>query len=52
MHKPRSDLDLSLLRGYLSSYKIDQLKQLGQLRESGILTDAEFETQKQKILNS
>ena len=29
---------------------IAQLKQLGQLHESGILTDAEFEASKQKIL--
>jgi hypothetical protein len=36
----------------MTNEKIDQLKQLGQLRESGILTEAEFETQKQKILNS
>jgi hypothetical protein len=36
----------------MTNEKIDQLKQLGQLHESGILTDAEFETQKQKILNS
>jgi len=36
----------------MTSDKIDQLKQLGQLHESGILTDAEFDAQKQKILNS
>lgn len=29
---------------------IEQLQQLGQLRDAGILTDAEFETQKQRIL--
>ena len=29
---------------------MEQLQQLGQLREQGILTDAEFEVQKQKIL--
>ena len=29
---------------------LDQLTQLGQLREAGVLTDAEFETQKQRIL--
>lgn len=29
---------------------IAQLKQLAELRESGVLTDAEFELQKQKIL--
>ena len=30
--------------------KLAQLKQLGQLHESGVLTDAEFEAAKQKIL--
>lgn len=30
--------------------KIAQLKQLGELKASGILTDAEFEAQKAKIL--
>ena len=29
---------------------IQQLKQLGELRDSGVLTDAEFEAQKAKIL--
>ena len=29
---------------------LDQLKQLGELKASGILTDAEFESQKAKIL--
>ena len=32
--------------------KLAQLKDLGQLKEQGVLTDAEFETQKTKILNS
>ena len=36
----------------MTSDKIEQLKQLGQLHESGILTDAEFDAQKQKILYS
>lgn len=31
---------------------IEQLKQLGELRAAGILTDAEFESQKQRILAS
>lgn len=31
---------------------LDQLKQLGDLKAQGILTDAEFEAQKAKILNS
>ena len=32
------------------SDKIEQLKQLGELKSQGILTEAEFETQKQRIL--
>jgi len=36
----------------MTDEKINQLKQLGQLHESGILTDAEFDAQKQKLLNS
>ncbi len=31
---------------------LDQLGQLGQLRDAGVLTDAEFEAQKQRILGS
>jgi hypothetical protein len=38
--------------GGITTEKIEQLKQLGQLHESGVLTDAEFETAKYKILNS
>jgi hypothetical protein len=34
------------------SDKLDQLKQLGELKEQGVLSDAEFEVQKSKILNS
>jgi predicted secreted protein len=30
--------------------KLDQLTQLGELKKSGVLTDAEFEAQKAKIL--
>lgn len=29
---------------------LDQLKKLGELKQQGVLTDAEFEAQKQKIL--
>jgi hypothetical protein len=29
---------------------IEQLQKLGQLRDSGVLTDAEFEAQKAKLL--
>ncbi|MDF3146240.1 MULTISPECIES: SHOCT domain-containing protein [unclassified Streptomyces] len=32
------------------SSKIDQLKQLGDLKAQGVLTDEEFETQKRRIL--
>jgi hypothetical protein len=32
--------------------KLAQLKELGQLKEQGVLTDAEFEAQKAAILNS
>jgi hypothetical protein len=32
--------------------KLAQLKQLGELRASGVLTDAEFEVQKAQILNA
>ena len=32
--------------------KLAQLKELGELKTTGVLTDAEFETQKQKILGS
>jgi hypothetical protein len=34
------------------SDKLDQLKQLGELRDQGVLSDAEFEVQKDKILHS
>lgn len=30
--------------------KIDQLKQLGDLKNQGVLTEAEFEEQKRRIL--
>ena len=30
--------------------KLDQLKKLGELKTAGVLTDAEFEAQKAKIL--
>jgi len=36
--------------GGMSSGSIEQLKQLGELHEQGVLTDAEFEVQKQKVL--
>jgi Short C-terminal domain len=40
--EPTSDMDA----------KLAQLKELGQLKEQGVLTDAEFEAQKSAILNS
>ncbi len=36
--------------GAMSEDSMDQLQKLAQLHEQGILTDAEFEVQKQKIL--
>lgn len=36
--------------GALSEDAMDQLQKLAELHEQGILTDAEFEVQKQKIL--
>ncbi len=31
--------------------KLSQLKELGELKEAGVLSDAEFEQQKARILN-
>ena len=36
--------------GGMSDNTIEQLAKLGQLHEQGVLTDAEFEVQKQKLL--
>jgi hypothetical protein len=36
--------------GGMSPQAMDQLKQLAELKDSGVLTEAEFEVQKQKIL--
>ena len=38
--------------GGMTDDKIQQLKDLADLKTQGILTDAEFEVQKAKILNS
>ena len=38
--------------GGMSDDMIDQLGKLGQLHEQGVLTDDEFATQKQKLLES
>lgn len=37
--------------GGMSQDKINELQQLGQLHDSGVLTDEEFTAQKAKILN-
>ncbi len=34
------------------SSKLDQLKQLGELKAQGVLSEAEFDVQKSRILNS
>jgi hypothetical protein len=36
--------------GGISDASIEQLQKLGQLHDQGVLTDAEFEAQKQKVL--
>jgi serine kinase of HPr protein (carbohydrate metabolism regulator) len=36
--------------GGMSQSSIEQLKQLAELKQQGVLTDAEFEVQKQKLL--
>jgi hypothetical protein len=36
--------------GGMTDNTIEQLSKLGQLHEQGVLTDAEFEVQKQKLL--
>ena len=36
--------------GVTQEQKIEQLQKLAQLKQAGVLTDQEFETQKQKIL--
>ena len=38
--------------GGMSDDMIDQLGKLGQLHEQGVLTDEEFDSQKQKLLQS
>lgn len=38
--------------GDAMSSKLAQLEQLGKLKEQGVLSDAEFEVQKSRILNS
>jgi hypothetical protein len=36
----------------ISQQMLDQLRQLGELRDAGILTTAEFETEKSKTLRT
>ena len=43
---PAADQD----SGDAMSQKLAQLKELGELKSQGVLTDAEFETQKRRIL--
>ena len=38
--------------GGMNDDKMEQLKQLGELKNSGVLTDEEFAAEKAKILNS
>jgi hypothetical protein len=38
--------------GGMAQSSIDELKQLGQLHDQGVLTDEEFAAQKAKILNA
>jgi hypothetical protein len=38
--------------GGMTDDMIEQLSKLGQLHEQGVLTDAEFDAQKQKLLQS
>jgi hypothetical protein len=38
--------------GGISSETIEQLKQLGELKTSGVLTEEEFEEQKRKLLDA
>jgi hypothetical protein len=38
--------------GTATDTKLDQLQQLGELKQQGVLTDAEFEAQKARILAS
>ena len=38
--------------GGISSTAIDQLKQLGELKKQGVLTEEEFEEQKHKLLQA
>lgn len=38
------------IEGLSMDDKLAQLKQLGELRDSGVLTDIEFEAQKERIL--
>lgn len=43
---------VSAAGGGLSQATVDQLKQLGQLHEQGVLTDEEFAAQKRRLLGS
>ncbi|WP_030317175.1 SHOCT domain-containing protein [Streptomyces flavochromogenes] len=47
---PPADAPAPPAAGSDMTSKIDQLKQLGELRDQGVLTDSEFEEQKRRIL--
>ena len=49
---PQSYAEAPPPSGTDTSTKLAQLRQLGELHESGVLDDAEFELQKSQILNS
>jgi hypothetical protein len=49
---PPADRAPASTQGNDMDSKLAQLKQLGQLKEQGVLNEAEFETQKSKILSS
>ncbi|MFF5922118.1 SHOCT domain-containing protein [Streptomyces flavochromogenes] len=49
---PPADAPAPPAAGSDMTSKIDQLKQLGELRDQGVLTDSEFEEQKRRILQA
>ena len=48
--KPKRNLKSPAAAAAPAADPLDQLKQLGELKASGVLTEAEFEAQKAKIL--
>jgi hypothetical protein len=47
---PQPEEPMAAAPAAAGSNTLDQLKELGELKASGVLTDAEFEAQKAKIL--